>query len=100
MLCFSLLAWQVITHRAFDVSGVRKTAETVLEHIWEEIKYVENECGVPVIAVVSDGAGECRKAKRLIRQARPDIITVDCFSHQFNLLVAGIIQQQSIVYSL
>ena len=78
-----------MAHKAVDVSDVRKNAETVLAHINEEIHLIEEQWGTPVIAVVSDAAGECRKARRLIREARPDIITLDCFSHQFRLLVGG-----------
>eukprot|EP00611_Tribonema_gayanum_P013282 TRINITY_DN240_c0_g1_i4.p1 TRINITY_DN240_c0_g1~~TRINITY_DN240_c0_g1_i4.p1 ORF type:complete len:602 (-),score=156.97 TRINITY_DN240_c0_g1_i4:75-1880(-) len=83
---------QVMAHKAVDVSDVRKDAETVLLHVMEEIDIVENMWHSAVFAVVSDDAGECRKARRLIREQRPDIITLPCFSHQFHLLVGDYIK--------
>ena len=39
---------------------------------------------------MSDAAGEAAKAPGLLRQWKPGLLTLDCYSHQFNLSVGGV----------
>ena len=71
------------------LSSSAKTGDKPFEHLKEEIELLENEYIVPVIAVVSDAAGEAAKARRLLREWKPSLVTLPCFSHQFNLSVGG-----------
>ena len=48
-----------------------------------------NNYGSNVVVVVSDAAGEAAKARRLVQLALPQIISLNCFPHQTNLIVAG-----------
>ncbi|KAL3134529.1 hypothetical protein ABBQ38_006377 [Trebouxia sp. C0009 RCD-2024] len=43
---------------------------------------------------VSDAAGEAAKARHLLILWRPDILTLDCFSHQFNLPVGDYLNKK------
>ena len=80
---------QIYTHEAIDVTASPKDGDATFEHLKEHIELLEKHHKVAVLAVVSDAGGEAAKARRLIRQWRPDIIVLDCMSHQFNLSVGG-----------
>ena len=56
----------------------------------EEIGELQSVYKVCVICVVSDAAGEAAKARRLLREWKPSLLTLDCYSHQFNLSVGGL----------
>jgi hypothetical protein len=47
------------------------------------------------VAVVLDAGGDCRKAKRLLRQKRPELIIMDCIAHQINLLTGDLFKFDS-----
>ncbi|KAL3130235.1 hypothetical protein ABBQ38_008532 [Trebouxia sp. C0009 RCD-2024] len=72
-----------------QITSSPKTGGKTFEHVKEEIESIESQHKVPVTAVVSDAAGEAAKARHLLILWRPDILTLDCFSHQFNLPVGG-----------
>ena len=53
---------------------------------------METELKIKVIQVLTDGAANCRKARRLLVARRPDIQDGDCSAHLINLLVGDIIK--------
>ncbi|KAG9080203.1 hypothetical protein FRC06_006949 [Ceratobasidium sp. 370] len=75
-----------ITHIQ-DVSADRKIAENLLQIVLEEIKYLEEELGVALVAWCSDASGESRAMRQHLFDLRPHLITLDCYSHQINLVV-------------
>ena len=60
----------------------RKTAENLLKLMHEVIDVVEKEWGIEIIAFTTDASGESRKARRLLSQEKPHIVTPDCYAHQ------------------
>lgn len=80
---------QVYTLKTINITANPKTGDNTYEHVSQEIETIESVHQVSVIAVVSDAAGEAAKARRLLILWRPDILTLDCFSHQFYLSVRG-----------
>lgn len=77
------------TLKTLNITSSPKTGNKTHELVKQEIMNIESVNKVPVIAVVSDAAGEAAKARRLLILWRPDILTLDCYSHQFNLSVGG-----------
>ncbi|KAK7689437.1 hypothetical protein QCA50_007229 [Cerrena zonata] len=71
----------------FDISALAKTADTLLEYVLKEIKYITEELHVVLVAWCTDASGESWKMRRLLRERLGWIITVDCWSHQINLIV-------------
>ena len=65
-----------------DNSGERKTGDNLLAMILDKIKYSEHELHVRVVAFVSDDGGESKKARKLLRMQRPDLIIIPCYAHQ------------------
>ena len=93
----SLLAWTVLTarsRRAFtydvqDVSADRKNGQAMALLIQQQIQKLKADYKCNVVAIVSDAAGEVASARRLVQAALPELISLHCFSHQTNLIVAG-----------
>ena len=80
---------KAFTYEVQDVSGDRKTGEAIALLACAQIKLLEDTYHANVIAIISDAAGEAAKARRLVQQAMPHIISLNCFSHQMNLIVGG-----------
>ena len=81
---------QVFTKKTINITSSPKTGDKTFEHMKEEIQELESHNKVTVICVVSDAAGEASKARRLLREWKPSLLTLDCYSHQFNLSVGGV----------
>ena len=54
----------------------------------EEIQIVEKEYSTKVKAIITDAASDCRKARRLVVEQQPHILSLDCFAHQVHLMAA------------
>jgi hypothetical protein len=65
-----------------DAHGQEKTAEKLLDLLISVIKEVQDDWGSSVVAVCSDASGELRKARRLLREKYPHLVTLDCYAHQ------------------
>ncbi|KAL0022191.1 hypothetical protein WJX77_004846 [Trebouxia sp. C0004] len=78
---------KVFTKKTINITSSPKTGDKTFEHMKEEIQELESHNKVTVICVVSDAAGEASKARRLLREWKPSLMTLDCYSHQFNLSV-------------
>ena len=87
--CTACIAMQAYTLKAINITASPKTGDKTYEHVKVEIESIEAQHQGLVIAVVSDTAGEVAQARRLLILWRPDLLTLDRFSHQFNLPVAG-----------
>ena len=64
------------------MSGERKTAELFLKQVEDIIEILKTEWQVNVVAFTSDASGESRKARKLLREKCPWIVTLDCYAHQ------------------
>ncbi|EMD37962.1 hypothetical protein CERSUDRAFT_29916, partial [Gelatoporia subvermispora B] len=73
---------------AVDISAQVKNAENLLEIVVNEISYCVEMLGTVVVAWCTDSSGESVKMRRLLRQRIPSIVTVACWAHQLNLVVA------------
>ena len=60
----------------------RKSGELTARNLQEVINTVEQQWKIPVVAMCSDAGPDASKARRLLLQARPDIVSFDCYSHQ------------------
>ena len=80
---------QIFTKKTINITSSPKTGDKTYEHMKEEIEELESHYKVLVIGVVSDAAGEAAKARCLLRQWKPSLLTLHCYSHQFNLSVGG-----------
>lgn len=70
-----------------DVTKYTHDAVFMKDRLIQDIKSLKAE-GITVKAIILDGAGECRKARRIIRED-PDyswLILIWCNAHLFNLL--------------
>ena len=81
---------QIFTKKTINITSSPKTGQKTFEHMKEEIEELQSYYKVLVICVVSDAAGEAAKARRLLREWKPSLLTLDCYSHQFNLSVGGL----------
>ncbi|KAF8703671.1 hypothetical protein RHS03_06185, partial [Rhizoctonia solani] len=70
-----------------NVSAQRKTAQNLLELVRGEIEYCEKELGVKVIAWCTDASGESRAMRNRLVGHLPQLIMLDCYAHQINLIV-------------
>ena len=48
----------------------------------QEIKDVEKDFKTKVKAIITDAASDCRKARSLVVEQLPHILSLDCFAHQ------------------
>ena len=85
-----LAVMQIFTKKTINITSSPKTGQKTFEHMKEEIEELQSYYKVLVICVVSDAAGEAAKARRLLREWKPSLLTLDCYSHQFNLSVGGL----------
>jgi len=88
---FFYVMLKVYTVRVHDATGERKTAENLLAEIENVLAIVTGEWGTIVVALVTDASGEARKARRLFAAKYPDIIVLDCYSHQVRSLNSWVI---------
>ena len=51
-------------------------------HLENTINTVRLDYCAYVVGVVTDASGECRKARRLLALKHPDIVFLDCYTHQ------------------
>ena len=52
----------------------------------EEIQIVEEVYNTKVKAIITDAASDCRKARRLVVEQHPHILSLDCFAHQVHVM--------------
>lgn len=57
---------QIYTLKTLNITSSPKTGDKTYELVKQEIINIESVNKVPVIAVVSDAAGEAAKARRLL----------------------------------
>lgn len=81
-----LLPLQAFPHRSLNLTAEQHFSEVLRDHLLEEIAIVEGkgEEGLKtyVKVIITDAASDCRKARRLVVEQRPDIVSLDCFAHQ------------------
>ena len=65
-----------------DAHGQAKNAENLLDLLLSVIDEVQTDWGCVVVAVCSDASGESQKARRLLRDKHPRLVTLDCYAHQ------------------
>ncbi|THU86616.1 hypothetical protein K435DRAFT_868115 [Dendrothele bispora CBS 962.96] len=75
-----------------DISSKLKTAESLLDIVLKEIKHVQNVLMVFLVAWCTDCSGESAKMRRLLCGVFPWIIVLDCWAHQFILVVGDVLK--------
>jgi len=65
-----------------DTTTKRKTAENLLEDLEEVYKELCEIWATIVVGLVTDAAGDARKARRLFALKHPSVIVIDCYAHQ------------------
>ncbi|RXW11735.1 hypothetical protein EST38_g14120 [Candolleomyces aberdarensis] len=70
-----------------DINTEKKTAVDFLKLLENAVAKVEAEWGVKVIAIVTDASRESAKARREYAKLHPEVIVLDCYAHQSNLIV-------------
>ncbi|KAI0069449.1 hypothetical protein K474DRAFT_1182193 [Panus rudis PR-1116 ss-1] len=78
---------KVKTVMLHDASSERKDANKLLEHMLQALETMERDHKVTVIGFTTDSSGESLKARKLLKQLRPDLIVLPCYAHQVNLVV-------------
>ena len=74
-----------LTFGVEDVTGLPKTGEELKRLAVAQIRTLEDPDGIwqtEVIAVCADEGGDCRKAKALLEEIFPTLITLPCWAHQ------------------
>ena len=66
-------------------------------HLENAISTVRTEYFAFPIAVVTDASGECRKARRILGLKYSDIMFLDCYAHQINLVVGDYFKSETLV---
>lgn len=69
----------IATH---DISSHRKTADTLLKLVLEDIDYCRNVLHIDIIAWCSDAGGDSASMRRKLKRECPSLIVVDCWAHQ------------------
>ncbi|KAF5353605.1 hypothetical protein D9758_013785 [Tetrapyrgos nigripes] len=73
-----------------DISSQLKTVEMLLSIILKEIDHVQTILMVTLIAWCTDCSGESLKMRCLLWEHFDWIVVLDCWAHQFNLVVSNI----------
>ncbi|KAI0060343.1 hypothetical protein BV25DRAFT_948780 [Artomyces pyxidatus] len=73
--------------RTHDMAGEPKTGDRLLEVIRDDIVYAKDHFGVETIGWCTDDGPDGKKARRLLKELMPYIITLVCWAHQINLVV-------------
>ncbi|TFY66832.1 hypothetical protein EVG20_g4259 [Dentipellis fragilis] len=84
----------------FRITKERKTAENLLAIVLEQIKFYTQVLGVVVIAWCTDASGEAAKMRRLLVQCMPELVVVDCWAHQMNLVTGDILKHAAIKFKV
>ncbi|DBA94964.1 TPA: hypothetical protein ACH3X1_002490 [Trebouxia sp. C0004] len=87
-------ARQAIPTRSIDTTAERHFAHILCAHMVAELEYVEKEFDTKVKAIITDAASDCRKARSLLVEQYPHVVSLDCFAHQMNLLVGNYLKSQ------
>ncbi|EKM56581.1 uncharacterized protein PHACADRAFT_207792 [Phanerochaete carnosa HHB-10118-sp] len=73
--------------KVYDVSAHCKSGERLFGLLKEVAGIVENQWKVEIVATCSDAGPDASKARKLFLNFRKDVISIDCYAHQINLLV-------------
>ncbi len=76
---------------SMNTTAERHFAEIIRDHIVEEIQLVELDFNTKVRAVITDAASDCRKARRLVVEKYPSIVSLDCFAHQVRFHISHLL---------
>ncbi|EGO04877.1 hypothetical protein SERLA73DRAFT_149218 [Serpula lacrymans var. lacrymans S7.3] len=78
---------EVHTVKVYDVSSEQKSANNLYTLIKKIQEILKVSWHVILIAFTSDASGDSHKARKILCQDRPEIIVLDCYAHQINLIV-------------
>ena len=65
-----------------NVSGDRKTAENIIQHLEQAMEELTTKWEIALVAIVTDASGEYHKAKKILQLKYPSLIILDCYVHQ------------------
>ncbi|KAH8977152.1 hypothetical protein EDB92DRAFT_845925 [Lactarius akahatsu] len=89
---------RVFTVKVYDTTVEKKTTGNLLIMMTEVLDILKHEWGVTPIAFTTDASGESRKAQRLLRSERDNLVTPDCYAHQINLIVGDYFKTNGIAF--
>ncbi|EKM58875.1 uncharacterized protein PHACADRAFT_85843 [Phanerochaete carnosa HHB-10118-sp] len=78
---------KVFAARLKNTSCERKTAKKLLAHVRAEFARMEETWDIKLVALVSDNSGESLVVRKALQLERPDLIIMQCYAHQINLVV-------------
>ncbi|KIM50360.1 hypothetical protein SCLCIDRAFT_34376 [Scleroderma citrinum Foug A] len=81
--------------RTHNISAEAKTAQSLLQHVMEDIKYAEKEYEVTIAAWCTDAVGDAKKMRKDLVKQMPWIISLNCSAHQVNLVVCDLFKLKS-----
>lgn len=84
-LTWTYIISQLYTLEVHDASRERKTAENLLRLFHAAYNRLRDS-GCTVVAIVSDAAGESRKARRLFGSQNKAVVVLDCYAHQVGIV--------------
>lgn len=78
----------MLTHSVHDSTKDRKTAENLLIELEKVYNSLQDQTtwNTVVGGLVTDASGEARKARRLFSAKYPQVIVLDCYSHQVGFI--------------
>ncbi|CAE6453995.1 unnamed protein product [Rhizoctonia solani] len=82
--------YKAYTVKVVDISALPKTAENHLNVVRSMIEFCESKLSVEIIGWVSDAGGDSRAMRMRLGKERPDLILLDCWAHQIELIVGDI----------
>jgi hypothetical protein len=80
---------QPYTLQSHDMTGCEKDGEVAHSVLLEDIEYAKSKLGVRVAAICTDDGPDFKKARRLLREKSPNVVTSVCWAHQGGLLTGN-----------
>ncbi|CAE6518107.1 unnamed protein product, partial [Rhizoctonia solani] len=87
--------YKAYTVKVVDISALPKTTENHLKVVKSIIEFCESNLSIKIIGWVSDAGGDsCAMRVRLGKEC-PDLILLDCWAHQIELIVGDVFKTKS-----
>ncbi|EKM49946.1 uncharacterized protein PHACADRAFT_51974, partial [Phanerochaete carnosa HHB-10118-sp] len=86
---------KVFAAKLKDTSCERKTAEKLLAHVRAEFAHTEETWNIKLVALILDNSGKLLAMRKALQLERPDLIIMQCYAHQINLVVGDYFKKSS-----
>ncbi|QRV77917.1 hypothetical protein RhiJN_05932 [Ceratobasidium sp. AG-Ba] len=95
LACMINVDYESHTVKVVDTSALPKTANNHLEVVKSVIRFCEDNLHVKIIGWVSDAGGDSRAMRVRLVKERPELIQLDCWAHQLNLVLGDLFKIKS-----